>query len=96
METISRRTFLTRTSLGVAAAGAMATIPGASVLAASRKRAAAPPAGAALLAGPLDRSGPLLVSITDARSGTLSILPGEGEMSRHDPALVASLLRARA
>ncbi len=93
MQKITRRTFLTRTSVGVAAAGAMAAIPGASVLAATRRRGTAAPIASAVVNGPPDGSGPLVVSIADRRSGTFAILSGESEVTRHDPALVAALLR---
>ena len=96
MQKITRRTFLTRTSLGVAAVGAMATIPGAGVLAATRRKGQAAPLGAAIAAGHLTRSGPLVITIPDPRDGSLSFFSGESEVTRHDPQLVANLLRSLA
>ena len=79
----TRRNFLLATGAGAAAVGVAAALPGS---AAAKPAAESPtlPSGAQ----------PLVAHIADPRSGSLTLLVGDREVSVHDPELVARLARA--
>jgi hypothetical protein len=93
MAGLSRRTFL-QSSAAAAAGAAVIGVPISSALAAGSTKSA--PASAAGTAGAVgsQASGPLVVWVSDASAGDLSILVGENEVTYHDPDLVARLARA--
>jgi hypothetical protein len=99
MSELSRRTFLTKGSLAVAAGTVAASVPGlGSVLSATE--AAAPEApeltGAASDAEitAADLGTPLVAHIKDLQSGQISLYQGEREITYHDPVVAARLFRA--
>jgi ubiquinol cytochrome c reductase Fe-S subunit len=78
----TRRNFLLATGAGAAAVGVAAALPGSA--AGQTAESTALPAGAQ----------PLVAHVADPRSGSLTLLVGEREVTVHDPALVARLTRA--
>jgi hypothetical protein len=94
MSEVSRRRFLTRTSLGVGVAvAAVAALPHAALA------QAAPPAGQNLLPnGPLESlSGmallePMVIHVRDVATAEIAVLVGTQEFVYRDPALVAHLV----
>ena len=90
MDPVSRRSFLVRSSAGVAGAAAV----GAGGIAAMAGAAGA--AGAAPLTeeelGALDET--VMVSVRDAATGEVAILVGDREVTFTDKSLVANVLRA--
>src|SRR5262245_12627895 len=85
MADLSRRSFL-GASAAAAAGAAVIAVPIASA-AASPKATAAPES--LPLGGPGRATGPLMVWVSDARSGDFSVLVGAREVTHHDPDLVA-------
>ncbi len=92
MAGLSRRTFL-QSSAAAAAGAAVIGVPISSALAAGSTKSAPASAGTAGAVGS-QASGPLVVWVSDATAGDLSILVGENEVTYHDPDLVARLARA--
>jgi hypothetical protein len=96
MAGLSRRTFL-QSSAAAAAGAAVIGVPISSALAAGTTKSA-PVAGSTGVADAVggQASGPLVVWVSDASAGDVSILVGEDEVTYHDPDLVARLARAAA
>jgi hypothetical protein len=97
MPELSRRRFLTGTSLGVAGIAASAAIPAMSPLGATggAGRSAGSQTGAAAESD-LDLSaigGDVVAHVRDSSIGEVAILVGGTERIHHDPELVARLLR---
>jgi hypothetical protein len=96
MPGLSRRTFLTRGSLAVAAGGVAAAVPGLGSILASAP-AEAPEINGALSdaeAGAASASGPLVAHVADIQSGEISFFQGESQVVLKDQDLVARLYRA--
>lgn len=95
MPGLSRRSFLTRSSL-VLAAGSVAAVPGLGSILEAAPGEAPEIEGAAsegeAAAGEL--SGPFVAHITDLRSGEISFYEGERQLILKDPGLAARLYRA--
>src|SRR5262249_57085256 len=89
MADLSRRSFLGASAVAAAGAAVVA-VPIASA-AASPQAPAAPES--LPLGGPGQATGPLMVWVSDARSGDFSVLVGAREVTHHDPDLVARLAR---
>ena len=87
MDPVSRRSFLVRSSAGVAGAAAV----GAGGIAAMTGVAGAAPLSEEEL-GQLDPT--VIVSIRDAATGEVAVLSGDREVVFTDRTLVANLLRA--
>ncbi len=94
---LSRRSFLTRGSLGVAAVGLVSAVPGLPGLltqvssdAPAVDDAAADATGADAAA----LSEPLVVHVRDIQSGEMSLYLGEQEIAYRDPQLASRILRA--
>jgi hypothetical protein len=98
MNELSRRLFLKRGSLTVAAAGIASSVPGMNLLSslgpdsADAGEAASVGSGEAASADSL--SGPLIAHVKDLSTGEISIFMGENEYSYRDPQMAAKLLRA--
>jgi hypothetical protein len=104
MNTVTRRLFLTRGSLTVAAAGIAASVPGMSGLLSSAE-ADAPAGGAATSEAASSLGGaeagstgeltePLVAHVKDLSTGEISIFMGEHEYTYRDPQMAAKLLQA--
>jgi len=95
-EGITRRTFLRRGTVAVAAAGAIGTVPGlANLLTTSASDAPAVESGAIAAeadAGVLTE--PLLAQIKDVGTGEISLFQGEQEVVVRNPALARQLFSA--
>jgi hypothetical protein len=91
---MSRRRFIRNASLGAAAAGTAAALPGFVGPASAAPLAAGLTHGGVAQAG--GGSGPvaLVAQVVDASSGEVAVLFGTTEVVRHDPALVQALLQA--
>jgi hypothetical protein len=87
MESVNRRSFLIKGSAGAAAVAGVVG-GGFALTSLGDGDEAALPAGAAEL------DGPVLVQISDASTGEVSVLAGEREVTFRDRALVAKVLRA--
>jgi hypothetical protein len=97
MSDFSRRMFLTRGSIVVAAAGAATSIPGlTSTLLAGE--AEAPAAEAAVADGATDATAtmtePLIAHVRDLASGEIGLFSGTREIVFHDPTLASRLFNA--
>jgi hypothetical protein len=88
MTGMSRRVLLKRGGIGAAAAGFIAAVPALP----ARAEASQKDNGAHRPAGPAATE-PLVVHIPDPRTGEVYFLVGDREVVRHDPPLVAQLLR---
>ena len=77
----TRRSFLIATGAGAAAVGVAGALPGPAEAQAQNQHLPA-------------QAQPLVAHVADPRSGTLSLLVGEREVTVHDPDLVARLARA--
>jgi len=89
MEPVSRRSFLSKGSIGAAATvGALSLGPGALAAGASPGE---PPLTSDELAA---LNGPLFVHIVDAATGEIEVMVGETSVVFKDKALVAKVLRA--
>jgi hypothetical protein len=96
MAGVSRRTFLGRGSLAVAAAGVLSSVPGLSGLLGSAE-ADAPAADASVAgtdAGAADLTEPLVAHVRDISTGEMSVFNGTREIVLRDPRLANQLLRA--
>jgi len=80
----SRRNFLLTTGAGAAAVGVAAALPSSAAAQPAAAKSTSLPAGAQ----------PLVAHVADPRSGSLTLLVGERELTVHDPELVARLTRA--
>ncbi|HVA44072.1 MAG TPA: hypothetical protein VNF50_11370 [Acidimicrobiales bacterium] len=97
MTGLSRRGFLGKGSLSVAAAGLLATAPAGAISALLGSASEAPAveeetANLADLGSGLD--GSVVAHIRDIGSGEISVFTGEREVVIRDPAIAARLLRA--
>jgi hypothetical protein len=97
MPGLSRRSFLGRSSLALAAGGIATALPGlGSILEAAPAEAPEVESAAAsegeLAAADLD--GPMIAHVKDLRTGEISLYQGEREVSFQDPGLAARLYRA--
>ena len=94
MSEFSRRVFLTRGSIAVAAAGVATSIPNlTSALAAGETEA---PAAESAMAGEATAtmSEPLIAHVRDLASGEIGLFSGEREVVFHDPTLATRLFNA--
>jgi hypothetical protein len=91
---LSRRSFITRGSVAVAAAGMVATVPGLSSALAigSSEAPAAEPAIADATAGTMAE--PLVAHVRDLASGEISVFSGTQEVVFHDQGLAHRLFNA--
>src|SRR5579875_275849 len=96
MSRVSRRLFLVRGSLGVAAAGVAAAIPGIGGLASSAPEGAPEVDGAAgdLATSTAGPDGAVAAHIRDLATGEISIYSGDSQVIYRDPALAARLVQA--
>lgn len=93
---VTRRAFLGRGSLAVAAAGLLSSVPGLSALVGSAGSDASVVDGAAAEAdvGAASLSEPLVAHVRDLSSGEISLYNGTREVLVRDPQLASRLLRA--
>ncbi|HEU5271579.1 MAG TPA: twin-arginine translocation signal domain-containing protein [Jatrophihabitans sp.] len=82
----TRRNFLIATGAGAAAVGVASALPGSADAGSTSAAPAKLPADVQ----------PLVAHVADPRTGSLSLLVGEREVTVHDPDLVARLARAAA
>ncbi|HEY5025125.1 MAG TPA: twin-arginine translocation signal domain-containing protein [Acidimicrobiales bacterium] len=98
MAAVSRRTFLGRGSMAVAAAGVLSSVPGlSSLLTAGETEAPAADAsvaGAGADAGAADLSEPLVAHVRDLSTGEISLFNGTREVIVRNPQLASQLARA--
>lgn len=92
MSGLSRRGFITRSSLTVAAAGLVSSLP-AVPSAVTAAESEAPEAGSAISEADA-LAAPLVAHVTDLQAGEISLYSGEREVVLRDPALVARLFHA--
>ena len=93
---VSRRAFLGRGSLAVAAAGVLSTVPGLSGLlgAAETEGPAADASVAGADAGAANLSEPLVAHVRDLSTGEISVFNGTQEVVVRNPQLANQLARA--
>jgi len=91
---LSRRSFITRGSVAVAAAGMVASVPGlSSALAIGGSEApAAEPAVADVAAGTMTE--PIVAHVRDLATGEISVFSGTQEVVLRDPSLAHRLFNA--
>jgi hypothetical protein len=94
---VSRRVFLKRGSLTVAAAGLLTAIPGLPTLLSEAAPEASAGEGAAadasgIESGALEES--LVVQVKNLQTGEMSVYVGEREVLYRDPQLASQILRA--
>ena len=96
MAGVSRRTFLGRGSLAVAAAGVLSSVPGLSSLfgAAEAEAPAADASVAGAETGTATLSDPLVAHVRDLSTGEISLFNGTREIVVRDPQLAGRLARA--
>jgi hypothetical protein len=94
MAGVSRRTFLGRGSMAVAAAGVLSSVPGLSGLLSAGETEA--PAADASVAGAdaADLSEPLVAHVRDLSTGEISLFNGTNEVIVRNPQLANQLARA--
>jgi hypothetical protein len=92
MSGLSRRLFLTKSSLTVVAAGVVSALP-ALPSAVTAAEAEAPEADSAI-SDSASLSGPLIAHVKDLQSGEVSLYSGEREFSVVDRGLAARLFNA--
>ena len=92
MSGLSRRRFITGSSLTVAAAGLAGSLP-ALPAAITAAESDAPEANDAITDAD-SLAGPLVAHVTDLQRGEISLYAGEREVVLRDPALAARLFRA--
>ena len=80
MAETTRRTFLKTASLGAAAAGTVALVPG--IIGTAGAEAAGP-----------EHEGPFVAWVKDAKSGVIAVMVGEREVLHQDRDLAARLAR---
>jgi hypothetical protein len=98
MAGVSRRTFLGRGSIAVAAAGVLSSVPGLSGLL-SAGETEAPAADASVVggdagAGAANLSDPLVAHVRDLSTGEISVFNGTREVIVRNPQLASQLARA--
>jgi hypothetical protein len=96
MAGVSRRTFLGRGSMAVAAAGVLSSVPGLSGLLAAGETEA-PAADASMAgadAGAANLSEPLVAHVRDLSTGEISLFNGTKEVIVRNPQLASQLARA--
>ncbi|HTT85910.1 MAG TPA: hypothetical protein VMF60_00960 [Acidimicrobiales bacterium] len=92
---MSRRTFLGRGSLAVAAAGVLSSVPGlTSLLGAADSEAPAADATVAGADAGATLSDPLVAHVRDLSTGEISLFNGTREVVVRDPQLAGRLARA--
>jgi hypothetical protein len=96
MSGLSRRSFLTRSSLALAAGGVATAVPGLTSMIETAQVDAPEIEGAATdgEAAAADLGGPLVAHVKDLRSGEISFYEGERQVVYKDPGLAARLYRA--
>lgn len=100
MSDLSRRAFLVRGSLGIAAVGAMSAMPGLTGALTTAETEAPAVEDAATTAVPeggasaISMDQPLVAHIKDLQTGEMSLFMGEREVIYKDPLLAAKLLSA--
>jgi hypothetical protein len=94
MSELSRRAFLTRSSVALAAGGAVSAVPGLGAVLASTETEATGAAATDAEIASADTAPPLVAHIQDLRNGLISVYHGEREISLTDRALAARLFRA--
>jgi hypothetical protein len=95
MPGLSRRSFLTKGSLVVAAGGMVGAVPGLGSLLQVTEAEAPEVDGAATDAEiAASNSAPLVAHVKDLQSGEISLYQGENHITYRDPALAARLFRA--
>jgi len=96
MAGVSRRTFLGRGSLAVAAAGVLSSVPGLSGLlgAAETEAPAADTSVAGADAGAASLTDPLVAHVRDISTGEISVFNGTSEIVLRNPQLANQILRA--
>jgi hypothetical protein len=96
MAGVSRRTFLGRGSLAIAAAGVLSSVPGLSGLVGAAE-ADAPALDASVAGaegGAANLSEPLVAHVRDFSTGEISLFNGTREVIVRDPQLARHLVRA--
>ena len=96
MAGVTRRTFLGRGSMAVAAAGVLSSVPGLSSLLGAGD-AEAPAADASIAgadAGAANLSEPLVAHVRDLSTGEISLFNGTREIIVRNPQLASQLARA--
>ncbi len=88
MSKVTRRGFLTRTSVGAAAVGVMGTVPGLSMAASDTQEVDTSEVS------PVTLSEPMVAHVRDFATGEVSIMSGTREFIVRDSQLVARLLKA--
>jgi len=81
MAKLTRRTFVTRTTAGAAAIGALAGVFGAEAV------------NNLTVGAPAALANPLMIYVTDATTGEITFLMGTRQVTRHDRTLVARLVK---
>lgn len=96
MSGLSRRSFLSRTSLALATGAAVTAVPGvSSLLEAAQVDAPEIEGGASETeAAAADVTGPLIAHVRDLRTGEIGFYEGEREVVLKDPGLATRLYRA--
>ncbi len=98
MPKFTRRVFFKRTSTGLAALGALATIPG--LVAANQSKETTHTSTLTTSTGIAAGTAlpginePMIAHVRDFRTGEISLMFGNQEVVFHDPAIVQSLLKA--
>jgi hypothetical protein len=92
MTALSRRLFITRSSLTVAAAGLVSALP-AMPAAVSDAEAEAPELDSTV-SDTAALTGPLIAHVKDLSTGEISLYSGEREFVLHNPGLAARLFNA--
>ncbi len=96
MPTVSRRIFLLRSSIGAAAAGVAASVPGLASVIGGPVTSEAPVAEDLVPAGDAETaaiSEPLVAHVKDLSTGEISVFSGTREVVTHDPQMANRLLR---
>ncbi|HTZ08772.1 MAG TPA: twin-arginine translocation signal domain-containing protein [Acidimicrobiales bacterium] len=92
---VSRRTFLGRGSLAVAAAGVLSSVPGLSgLLGTAEADGPAADAGVTDAGAAAQLDEPLVAHVRDAATGEISVFNGTREVVLRDPQLAGRLVRA--
>jgi hypothetical protein len=92
MSALSRRRFITRSSMTVAAAGLVSALPGLPVVVGGAE-AEAPEVDSAV-ADTESLAAPLIAQVKDLQTGEMALYSGEREILLHNPALAARLFNA--
>jgi len=99
MSEFSRRVFLKSSTAAIVAAGAIAAVPGLPAVESLAESQGPADAGATSSAlsdaeSLAASSEPIVAHIRDLATGEIGLFSGTGEITVHDPQLVASILRA--